>query len=693
MRQHDFTAIPREPWVYWIPNDLRQLFETLPALGDVAQPRQGLATANNFRFLRSWWEVGNGRIAFDCQDSEEAQTTGRRWFPYMKGGGYQKWYGNQTHVVNWEDDGEEIKEGIIGRYPYLKGNWEWVAKNTEYYLREGVTYSYLTSAAFSARYSPGGFIFDVAGSSLFPENIKLILSVMNSPYAGYALKLVNPTVNFQVGDVARLPVVREISALLESLTEQAIRYSQMLETQKETTYDFLAPPCWFTGLNNLVAVKARLADLESQIDDEVYRLYGISDADRAAIEAELAGEPLPTDEEEIEAILDGDEDEEIEPPMDEEELAVRWISYAVGVVLGRFKVGAIDDLRLTIDETSADETEIVNRKSKIVNRPIGNAVYRREDFAVGSLPAPSEGEFDELVGPPERFAYVDDAGGRHVFPAEVEAALRDLALPDGIAVLDEGHPRDLPALVEQALRLMLDFRLTIDDLRLDREGEGDLVNRKSQIANRPSEEVIRIGAGGDLRKFLERDFFTKWHVKWYSVSRRKAPVYWPLQSARRSYGFYIFHEKLEGTTLYTLQLDYLDYKLNGLRQQIGDLTAQLEGLEGSRRKRVARDVESLGETLAEIEAFAKSMARIVREGYEPAPDWIDDGVILRMAPLWELIPIWKSEPKKYWGRLQKGEYDWSHIALHYWPERVREACRANKSYAIAHGHEEWYAGE
>jgi hypothetical protein len=379
--------------------------------------------------------------------------------------------------------------------------------------------------------------------------------------------------------------------------------------------------------------------------------------------------------------------------MDREELAVRWISYAVGVVLGRFTIGdpSIDDLRLTIDETTAEESKIVNRQSKIENRPLGSAVYYREDFAVGSLPAPSESEFDELVGPPERFAYVDDAGGRHVFPAEVEAALRDMAVDDGIAVLDEGHPRDLPTLVERALRWMLDW--TIDDLRLTID-DSKIVNRKSKIVNPPSREVIDVGAGGDLRKFLSRDFFTDWHIKWYNIPyQAKAPVYWPLQSADRSYGFVLFHEKIDNTTLYTLQRDYLDYKVSGLEQQIGDLTQDLDDKKGSERKKIARRVADLRETLAEVEAFAETMARIVREGYEPEPNWIDDRVILRMAPLWELVPLWAKYPKKHWTRLQEGEYDWSHIAMHYWPERVREACRENKSYAIAHGHEEWYEGD
>jgi hypothetical protein len=647
VKQRDFTAIPREPWVYWIPDDLRNLFETLPTLSDVAQPRQGLATAYNFRFLRGWWEVGCERIAFGCQDGEEAKETGKRWFPYMKGGGYRKWYGNQDFVINWGNNGFEIDNFDRA-----------VIRNPDYYFREGVTWTDLGASGFSARISPGGFIFDVSGSCAFPrtaEEIPGLLAVMNTGITSYLLSLLNPTLHFQVGDLKRLPIVRSNVDGLESIVGTCVRLAKMADTWEESTFSFVTPPCWTTGLDRITVTDNRLGDLEDQIEDEVYHLYGISDAERAAIEAELAGEPPPTDEDEIEAILNDDGDDEIELPMDREELAVRWISYAVGVVLGRFTIG---DSRLT-----NDESKIENHKSKI-----GNGVYRREDFAVGSLPAPDEAEFDALVGPPERFAYVDEHGGRHVFPAAVESALRELALDDGIAVLDEGHPRDLPTLVRQALTLMLGDEAT--------------------------QEVISEGAGGDLRKFLTKDFFTDWHIKWYSIPyQAKAPVYWPLQSADRSYGFVLFHEKIDKTTLYVLQRDYLDYKLNGLRQRIDDLTARMEGLEGSAQKRVARQIQDLNETLEEVEAFAKTMARVVREGYESEPNWIDDRVILRMAPLWELVPLWEKYPKKHWRRLQEGEYDWSHIAMNYWPERVREACKENKSYAIAHGHPEWYEGD
>lgn len=676
--QRDFDAIPGSPWVYHISESLRGLFETLPLLSSAAIPRQGLTTADNPRFIRYWWEVGLRSIGFGCVDRNEACQTGKRWYPLVKGGQAKRWYGGEISIGNWENDGQEIKSYIVECYPYLNGKWEWVAKNPEYYFREGAAYSAVTSGGLFFRWMPQGFICEHASNAVYSEDRawppRLLVGLFNSTLANFIVGL-NETINVNIDDLLRMPVCKSPEDHhLESVIGKCIYVRECNDSQRESYWSFLVPPRWDTGLSDLAAAQARLATLEAQIDDEVYRLYSISDEDRAAIEAELAGEPLIGEEDEdAEPTGDEEEDTEPEPPMTCEELAVRWISYAVGVVLGRFRPGLPPDV-------GGDG-----------RGGLGFAVYRREDFAVGSLPAPDEAEFDRLVGPPERFAYVDADGGRHIFPAQVEAALRDLALPDGIAVLDEGHPRDLAALVEKALRLMLDGdTIATESQRTRSEKENDkalcspCLRGKSQ-----ANEVINAGASGDLRKFLERDFFTRWHFRWY----RKRPVYWPLQSARRSYGFVLFHERVDRSTLYVLQRDYLDHKLNGLRFQIGDLRGQAETLSGAARRRVEREIDQAAQLLDELTEFATTMERVVREGYQPEPNWIDDGVILRLAPLWELIPIWWREPKKYWERLQRGDYDWSHMAMNYWPERVREACQENKSFAIAHGQEEWYEGD
>ncbi len=622
--QRDFGLIPGQPWVYWISPKLFYAFEHYQPLLEVDRT-DGHKTAKNFRFIRLHWELLASSIGL-----------GRRW----------RWSARAFDQVRYGRlYGQTVDWGAAAHWFYSHNSSSSCLKS-DLQNRSGVSWSRVASRGVNARRFSAGYIPDVATPSVYPstdEEQLVLVAVLNSNLGQYVLDMLNPTINYALGDIQSFPlkpVTGKETEELKELVNEIEGTFRALYSQNEIMPLFTAPPRWSNGLSDRSDTATSLAEIEKQVDSLVYEWYGIADKERADIEAELAGEPPPEDEEGIAYFLESEGEADVDLSMNRQELATCWISYAVGSILGRFRPGMLDAL--------------------------GGAVYRHDDLAAASVAAPDEPAADGIRRPAERFAYVGEEGANHVFSADVEAALRDLVLENGIAVLDRSHPHDLPALVNQALALMLGH----DEAR----------------------EVISEGARGDLRQFLSKKFFTDCHFKMYSQSRRKAPVYWPLQSANLRYGFVLFHEKIDETTLYVLQRDYLDVKLNGLRQRIGDLTAREEGLEGTARKRVARQIQELSRTLEEIETFAKTIDRIVREGYEPEPNWIDDGVILRMAPLWELIPIWRSEPKKYWKRLQEGEYDWSHIAMNYWPDRVREACKENKSYAIGHGHPEWFEG-
>ena len=445
-RQGDFDAIPGSPWVYWITPGLRKVFETFPRLGEIAQPRQGLATADNFRFLRYWWEPGIRRIGFDCRNSKEAEITGKRWFPYMKGGGFRRWYGNQEYVVNWERDGEEMRSFVPS-----------VIRNPDYYFRRGVTYSYLTSGNFSARLSPGGFVFDVAGSSLFPDDIPLILAVLNSRFALYGLRLINPTVNFQVGDLARLPVPKASSHSLRTLVDQAIALAKADSEDEETTWDFITPPDRPDGTQKVAERHSQLAEIERQIDEEVYRLYGISIEDRRAIEAELAAGGTSTENEEDEepGDTDSEETETTKTFWSEEDLAKAWISYAVGIVMGQFEPGLENGLGrgrfdketanclqalkdedglLVVDQGHPDDLAvkvfaalevIFGEESRIPNPPGSDQQQRTADDYSTTWPTSFQGTYPEVP-----------QAAHLLVPALVQGQLRALALPSS----GQGHP-------------------------------------------------------------------------------------------------------------------------------------------------------------------------------------------------------------------------------------------------------------
>lgn len=209
--QADFLKIPGFPVAYWLTEAEFGIFENVTPLSKVATPRQGCATSDNARFLRLWHEVPFSEIAFGVTSREEAQASGKRWFPYNKGGAFRKWYGNQEYVIDWANDGDEIKSEVARRYPYLEGNTNYVVKNQNYYFRESLSWSKITSSGFSLRYYPPGFAFDVSGCSLFCDadhanHQKSLLGCLNSPVMTRILNTLAPTLNFEVGQVAKFPL-------------------------------------------------------------------------------------------------------------------------------------------------------------------------------------------------------------------------------------------------------------------------------------------------------------------------------------------------------------------------------------------------------------------------------------------------------------------------------------------------------
>lgn len=593
-RQGDFDAISGSPWVYWITSGLRRVFETFPQLVEIAEPRQGLATADNFRFLRYWWEVGKGQIAFDCKSREESGSRPEKWYPYMKGGLYRRWYGNQEYIINYGQNGFELKAWADPLYN--NSGWSRIIKSTEYYFRCGVTWSRTTSKAVSIRILPTGFIFDTEAACAFPhsEGANTLLGKLNTSVPTFLLHLINPTVHYQVGDMARLPIPNSYNHQLSTLVEQAIGLTETDSSEDEITYDFVAPLCWETGIDDVEARYRKLVEIEQEINETVYLLYGISDEDRATIEEELAAPITGEASNDVDDDPNSDLDDiyiATKASLTHEELACQWISYAVGIVLGRFQAGT------------------------------GGAL------------------------------------GRGHFSEELAAKLRVLADSDSILVLDQGHPDDLATKVLQALQIML----------------GDSA----------ASEVVATGTGRignseeELRRYLDRTFF-KEHIQQY----RKRPVYWRLQSPRKTYGVWLFREKLTKDTLYRIRGEqYVASKLKLLESHIADLRLQREAAQGRERRALEKRMAELEDVLDDLRAFAERIDAILQHGYTPH---IDDGVLINMAPLWELIPSWQAEPKKCWEALARGDYDWAHQAMDHWPERVHNKCKTNKSYAIAH---------
>ena len=214
-RADDFAAIPGRPIAYWINDQTRSVFRKSTPLGELASPRKGLVTSDNARFLRMWHEVDYSRVAVAIKSHDEAHASGKKWFTYNCGGDFRKWYGNTRFVINWENDGREI----IGYAAELYGSATRQIQNIAHYFQPSVTWSNVTSSQFGARQVGPGFIFGGAGSAAFPKQVDapLVLGFLNSRLASDLMKAMNPTLNFVVGNVAALPVLKDA---FESLRER-----------------------------------------------------------------------------------------------------------------------------------------------------------------------------------------------------------------------------------------------------------------------------------------------------------------------------------------------------------------------------------------------------------------------------------------------------------------------------------------
>ena len=239
----DFAAIPGSPIVYWLSEKMRGAFKVGRPLGEVAELRQGLKTANNDRFLRQWWEVAWSRVAFSCRSRDDAEKSGARWFPYNKGGEFRRWYGNQEFVVNWANDGEELRTFGTedGGRPKSR------VQATEFFFRPSISWPEVSSGASAFRAFPEGFIFDSTGSSGFVSgDAKRLeaLVIANSSVSSAILEAVAPGLRFDVGQVAKIPILESA----ESRPETEERAEELISTARrdwdsaETSWNFQESP-------------------------------------------------------------------------------------------------------------------------------------------------------------------------------------------------------------------------------------------------------------------------------------------------------------------------------------------------------------------------------------------------------------------------------------------------------------------
>ena len=323
----NFSKIPGSPIAYWLNKNVFKAFTDNLRIGDIYETKLGMSTNNNSRFLRLWSEVNYKKCCF-IRANDDNDNFKEKWFPYCKGGSYRKWYGNYDYLINWENDGFEVKKLAADLY----GSYSRTCKNTQHFFKSALTWSLITSGTYSCRFLPEGFVLGDAGPVCFAkEDSYLLLAYLNSKVVANVLPAINPTINCSTGVISSLPFIQIINhctvVKIKELTLQNIKLTKMDWDSFETSWDFKIHPL----------VKNHVSTIS-----EAYSLWNS--------ECESRFNTLKSNEEELNRIfidIYGLQDE-LDPYVEDKDVTVRkadlvrdiksFISYAVGCMFGRYSL-------------------------------------------------------------------------------------------------------------------------------------------------------------------------------------------------------------------------------------------------------------------------------------------------------------------------------------------------------------------
>ena len=358
----NFSKIPGSPVAYWVSKAVLDVYSRAKLLGNIASPRTGMTTGDNNRFLRLWFEIEIPKAKFDAKDADDARTSGKKWFPYCKGGGYMRWYGYNEYLVNWENDGFEIKNNI-------KPNGLKAAsvRSESLYFKKLITWSAVTSGSFSCRLCEGGSLFDSGGSSIDVHGETLyILAILNSVIGQFYLDISNATINYQPGDIAGIPVVFPEGNEPTQRIEECVDIARKDWDSFETSWDFQHHPL----LRKVPTIAEAFTQWQTECDGRFNQLQA--------------------NEEELNRIfidIYGLQDE-LTPEVEDKDVTVRkadlgrdirsFISYAVGCMFGRYSLD-VDGLAYAGGEWDASKyASFAADKDNII--PICDDEYFEDDI-------------------------------------------------------------------------------------------------------------------------------------------------------------------------------------------------------------------------------------------------------------------------------------------------------------------------
>lgn len=711
VEQGIISKIPGCVFAYWAPARLLRRYSTADLFGtSVARVRQGLASGDDFRFARLGWEVPSSQIGRQ-----------RRWQRFSKGGEYSPYFDDIHLLVDWINDGRQLACYSGSRF-----------QNTSFYFLPGATYTVRTASAFASKVLPAACVFSHNAQSWFLDsNDRCLLSI-----AFLSCRVPQAFLELAVGagDIATAGSAarRYTTAVVESVPAEPIErldilrnreLSRLLLANRIEEFERLETSCLF---GRFATVAGREGIRESafcvtseilggilnglewskELDDAVSTAFSLVDEEAAFVESEVGPHPCSYTKDpepnEVVRLLNCS----IEQLMNEavnSQGSKRWFtkkSYFVdrrieiishileaspkGIVETAKKLGVVLDLR--------------EHAESVLSECIG-ILMGRWDVRIAldpSLAPKLPDPFDPLpVCPPGMLVGPDG------LPAEPNRIVSEewlRARPDANTLPPDGSVKN-PTIPdsEYPLRISWDGVLVDDPgFNGDRPHRDDIVRRVREVfdllwkdkSNEAEQEACDILGVSDLRDYFRRPAgFFQDHLKRYSKSRRKAPIYWPLSTASGSYTIWLYYHRLNDQTLYRVVNKYVESKISEVERGIAQIENELKAASGREATRLTDRLNEARAFLGELRDLREELLRIAALPYKPD---LNDGVIINAAPFHGLFRLraWARDAEDCWKKLQKGDYDWAHLAYTIWPDRVREVCKRDRSIAIAHGLED-----
>lgn len=658
--QNSFHDIPGSPMIYWWTEEFRDKYKEAEKVG--GEVYHGNCTNNNARFLKYIWELKFRNINLVKQ--EEKKIDLENWIPYIKGAQNTRWIDSCDNLIKWYYNAKELKISVMQKYGSYTKHVSPISK----FFQQGIAFSYIGTNDFLCRLRKYKSIFDVSGSSIFIENPEKVQVSLSSKLSGYVSQSINPTINNQVGDIQHLPIFPVKN--WESYFNRAKELYDLYFASKETCIEFQYP----TYISE-EEFQAKEVLIRSDIDREVYKNF--SEETIKAIQEEVGMSPgfYPKQSEYDKDRLAYFADVYLNGPY----------KFQLGEILlkgdGTPERGGLQDIEALCHEFRLHPDSILELKNQLDLERHGDKQqksYYHLAFALGVLLGRFDKETGHIIGvekeikpkKQDNILYFSTLGDLRIAIERETKNTDDLAVEEIKAIISEKNPNH----AEQIRKEMEKNLLYKED-------------GKRQYS--------------DLNEFMRLGAFS-YHKSIYS----NRPIYFPLSSRKKNFVVWTCIHTWAEDTITKILADYVEPDLKKLKNRLESLTGQYTqtNLTNLEKNTLAKDMKNSEALINELEEFTDTLKQVYEKGPKPQKQErlttfkmdLDDGVMVNSAALHSLLtPQWK-EPEKWWGYLEnpkgKHDFDWSHLAMRYYPNRVFEKVKKDPSLAVAHSDYGEYKG-